>query len=623
MNKTIAFTLALAAISHIGMAANVVVENDSTYVESSLTAATISYHRVIYIPDRKREDVISWTSTLDKTEKLKSFSATFTDADGKVIKKLKKGELQMTELSHGLGDDNDTYYMNYTPASYPIKVTYDWTIENHNGVIAFPMLCPINGYDEEVRHATYTIKCMGDARCRYKAVNCEDLLSASNTSSQGQLTIQQQPDGTIKAIFNHLPAIKQESYSLPFLQRVPRIYFVPKHFSYYGTQGKLDTWQNFGLWQYDLLKGRDELPANTKAKVHELTDKQSSTKEKIAKLYQYLYDNTRYVSIQLGIGGYQPATASDVAVHGFGDCKGLSNYMVALLKEAGIPAFYAAISTEQADLLDNFPNLNQLNHVIAGVPMEKDTLWLECTNARYPLGYIHEDIAGHEALLITPEGGKIVRLPQYAATANTQKSKITINMPENGQADINISMEAANRQYEGLLPLLSMGAADQQKHLLASIHLPSAQVNTFKLEEEKGKPIVRTTLSATSKYANITGKRLFIKVNPLKADYSNIRKDESRQSDIYINLGYHDEEYILISIPDGYQVESMPENQEISNKFATLKTTFSRDGSSIHALYEITMKQGAYPFQDYDDFVKTKNAIAQACRQQIVIVKSE
>lgn len=601
--------------SSASWAAHVVVLDDSTYVDASRAEVTISYRRTLQILDRKGKDAAQWMCMLDKWHKLRNFSATFADAAGKVVKKLKKGDLQMTELSGSLADDSYTYYATYTPATYPYTVTYEWTVDGHDGEIAYPAFCPMRGYDEQVVHASYTIQCAPDNPCRYKALQCDTL-------PQSRFSLTKTGEGMVKAVFNHLSAVQQESYPLPLDKQLPMVIFAPTQFSYLGTQGNLSTWRDFGVWQYGLLEGRNDLPVHIKQKVHELTDNLPTKREKIARLYQYLYDNTRYVSIQLGIGGYQPAKASEVAINGFGDCKGLSAYMIALLHEVSIPATYVAISTSHADLLEDFPNLNQLNHAIVAVPMEQDTLWLECTNARIPVGYVHEDIAGHEAILITPEGGKLVRLPQYTAADNLQESQLKLTVSEGGAVGMNCQIKRTNRQYEDALPLLTMAADERQKVMLASMFFPSAQVNKLQMEEEKGKAVINISMDAnSSRYANVSGKRIFLKMNPLKAGSGNVASQDSRQSSFFLDAAYCDEENIEIALPEGYQVESMPATQEVNNQFASFKATFQKEGNVVRAHYRLVMNAGVYAPNLFAEFVKTRKAIATAYRQQLVLVK--
>lgn len=184
----------------------------------------------------------------------------------------------------------------------------------------------------------------------------------------------------------------------------------------------------YGEWQYKLLDGRDELTEPFRNKLHGLTAHCSTDREKVKAIYDYLAKTTRYVSIQLGIGGLQPIAASDVCRTGFGDCKGLSNYTRAMLKEIGIPSTYTVISTTNERLLPDFSSANQMNHVILQVPLPKDTLWLECTDPSLPFGYIHQGIAGHDALLIEPAGGSIHRLPTYPDSLNTQHIIATITL---------------------------------------------------------------------------------------------------------------------------------------------------------------------------------------------------
>ena len=161
--------------------------------------------------------------------------------------------------------------------------------------------------------------------------------------------------------------------------------------------------------------------------------------EKIAAIYQYLASTTRYVSIQLGIGGLQPIAAADVNRTGFGDCKGLSNYMRAMLTELGIPSVYTVISTTNRRLLADFASANQNNHVILQVPLPNDTLWLECTNPTLPLGYVHHSIAGHDALLVGPNGGILCQLPTYADSLNTQVNNTLVTCQPDGSAKVELN----------------------------------------------------------------------------------------------------------------------------------------------------------------------------------------
>lgn len=85
--------------------------------------------------------------------------------------------------------------------------------------------------------------------------------------------------------------------------------------------------------------------------------------------------------------------------------------------------------------------------------------------------------------------------------------------------------------------------------------------------------------------------------------------------------GYTDDEDIVISLPEGYQVETMPAGKELNTRFATFKVAYQKEEKSLHVLYHLVMHAGTYTHDDFAEFVKVKNSIATAYRQQIVLVK--
>ncbi len=197
-------------------------------------------------------------------------------------------------------------------------------------------------------------------------------------------------------------------YGPALAEMVPVVYTAPTDFEIEGYKGNMNTWTEFGQWINQLNKGKTTLPDATVAKLKALVADAPDDLTKIQKLYNYLQSNTRYVSIQLGIGGWQPFEAGFVDKNGYGDCKALSNYMHSMLSSVGIKSYYTLIKAGrgEADMRVDFPS-NQFNHAVICVPMAKDTVWLECTSQTESWGYAGTFTGGRHALMITPEGGKI------------------------------------------------------------------------------------------------------------------------------------------------------------------------------------------------------------------------
>ena len=404
-----------------------------------------------------------------------------------------------------------------------------------------------------------------------------------------------------------MPMLRYEPYGRPFRERMPMICFAPTDFVYYGTKGSLATWNDYGQWEYSLINGLDALPENVCQELHQLTDTMKTDREKVEALYKRLEKTTRYVAILLGIGGQKPAPAASVCKSGYGDCKGLSNYMRAMLKEVGIDSHYTTISTTNRRLLKDFPSVGQMNHVILQVPLPDDTLWLECTNPRLPLGYVHEDIAGHDAIEISAKGGRLVKLPCYTDSANLLRTAISISLNRDGAADLTVSQEAYNHQYENRIALLKMDEKERQRVLQQIVHVPQAEISKMDVAEDKTK----ITLDAEVKslrYATRTGQRLFVPINPVHRGHTVPSITSERQEDIWIERGYLDENDITIDIPEGSEIEARPKDIQIEQPFGSFSSSILSDGKKVRIKNRLLMKSGTFDkslYPQLSDFIRT------------------
>ena len=586
-----------------------IVEESTTQVDCySSTNAVVHYKEVTTILNEHGADLANFVCWCSKHDKLNNFKGVATDATGRILRKFKEGELKQTEYSQYLAIDDYKMFLEYTPPVYPITITYEWTMESHDNLIEFPRFCPQSDYDVSVRKATYRLTAPKEMTIRHALLNID---KTPTMSADGR---------TLTLELENLPALKYEPYSRPLRERIPMAYFAPEDFTYYGKKGCFKSWQDYGKWEYSLINGRETLPEDIKQEIHQMTDHLTTDREKVEALYKHLEKTTRYVAVLLGIGGLQPAPAASVCKSGFGDCKGLSNYMRAMLKEVGIASNYTTISTTNRRLLKDFASVGQMNHVILQVPLKGDTLWLECTNPQLPLGFVHEDIAGHDAIEVSEAGGRLVTLPVYPDTTNLMRSTIHIEVEDKGAANVTLQQETHNGQYENRIALLHMDEKERQKVLQRIVRVPQAEIGKIDIREE-GAAITLDAEVKSQKYASVTGQRLFVPVCPIHRGYSAPNAIADRKENVWVEEGYVDEDDITIAIPEGYEVEAMPKSFEIDKPFGTFSFMVVPGENSIMVTNRLVMKSGQYDKSQYPDLIDFIKTISNAYGQKVVLKK--
>jgi hypothetical protein len=235
-----------------------------------------------------------------------------------------------------------------------------------------------------------------------------------------------------------------------------------------------------GEWINQLNAGRDALSVNTINKIKDLVKDEQDDLGKARKIYEYLQNNTRYVSIQLGIGGLQPFEASKVEKNGYGDCKALTNYTKSMLKAVGIESYYTLVNAGQnaSAIVTDFPSL-QFNHAFLCLPINQDTVWLECTDQQIPFGYLGYFTNDRHVLVINEKGGNLVKTPATTPFQNVQSSKITVNLHSNGNATADIFTTYKGEQYNNTFSQLRRTPEEQKKWLYKRIDIPSYEIGDF------------------------------------------------------------------------------------------------------------------------------------------------
>jgi hypothetical protein len=486
-----------------------------------------------------------------------------------------------------------------------------------NNTMFFPYWMPQNSSMFSVENSDITIIAPTNYEVRYKAFNYNQAPVQTVNGNNKTLTWQ----------LKNVQAFKQEKYMPRWNEVVTSVMFAPSDFEVQNYKGNLQSWKDFGLFSTALKQGRDELPENVKKTVLELTNNLANTFQKVDALYQYMQKNTRYISIQLGVGGWQPFDATYVGTKGYGDCKALSNYMYSLLKQANIPSIYTKVKAgdDAQDITVDFP-ASQFNHIILCVPNNKDTIWLECTSQTLPTGYLSEFTANRHVLLVDGENSKIVQTPKYSALQNKQIRNINATLKDDATLGVIVETQYQCIKQDDLHGMINNLPKEKIKEKLSkNLDFATYQINSFSYQEKKMRyPSIEEKLDINvSNYATVTGKRLFILPNVMTRSEKVFLQESERKFDIVFEDEFTEIDTVEITIPTGYDLEMPIKEMNETSSYASYKSNVSIKGNKIIYIRTFIQQSGRFPATEFNTIAAFYNKIFKADTNKMVFVKKE
>lgn len=538
------------------------------------------------------------------------------NASGEEIKKLKKSDIEdFSAVSQGsFYADDRVKYADLSVNQYPYTVEFEYEV-SIDGLLFYPTWQPQNEEFIAVQKARFEIVTDGTILPRYLEQNIQPV---SIINKDGKKVYQWK--------IHDLPSYDREPYGPLLNESVPTVWTAPGEFEMDGYQGNMSTWKGLGLWQNKLLSGRDDLSEEAKHRIKELVADKPDDTEKVKTIYDYLQSKTRYVSIQLGIGGWQPFASSFVDENGYGDCKALSFYTKSMLDAVGVKSYYTLVKAgRNENIIKDFPS-RQFNHVILCVPQESDTIWLECTSQQNPFGYTGSFTGDRDVLLITEEGGKIAHTPVYTQQDNQQVRSADIYLDKNGDASAMITTLFKGLEYENddLRFYLSESHTEQLKWLYNKIDISTFKINGFEFQQVKASiPEVTEKLDLNlPKFASVSGKRIFLSPNLMNKRHSVSQKLRNRKTEVIIRKAWVHSDTIRYHIPEGYHPEYVPEEINFHSMFGDYQAKVTVEEGVLTYIRTMKMNKGRNPAESYEELVKFLTNIMTADKSKIVLVSS-
>ncbi|WP_439695350.1 DUF3857 domain-containing protein [Mucilaginibacter sp. AW1-7] len=594
--------------------ANAVVRYSSDEViVKSLGHMVKKHHSIIAVLNEKGDDNAALVLGYDKKfTSIDDVQMMVYNAAGVQVKKYRKSDFYDHAAVDGISivTDDRVLIKEHAIASYPatIEITYEKDMNSYLDLNEWN----IEGSERSVQFAEYKISVNPALGFRYM-------------NKHTQIVPEKSKDGELDKYTWHvtnLKAIKPEDEALSWLV-LPKILFATNAFQFAGLPGDISSWESYGKWQLALNADVCTLSPERADAIKKMTADIKTDKEKVKFLYEYMQQNMRYVSIQLGIGGLKPFPATFVDQKKYGDCKALSNYMYALLKAVNIPSYYTIINagTNEEPAEPSFPS-DPFNHVILCVPLKSDTTWLECTSMTQPFGKLGTFTENRNALIITETGGKLVCTPKSKDTDNQFNSEAHLVLDADGGAKAQIKILSTGDYRDGYIGLSSLKTDEQKQRMIRRLNMKQPSVFEFKPSVDKdGVKEINIELEYDKFVDMASGDKQFYRPRVFDLWQLTVPVVDKRKYDYYFDNPMLKTCVTTIDLPSGFEVETLPASQSLKFSYGTYDVKYTYDAAKNQVVnttkFDLT-KQGI-PASKYNEMQAYFDAIAKAQNKKLVI----
>jgi hypothetical protein len=610
--------LASKIVDSLTTNANAVVRlNQLDITISSQRNMSVNIKRIVTVLNKNGLGAINAVSGYDKTSSINTIEAVIYDAFGNEIKKIKRKDFKDQSAVDGISlfSDDRVVFLDYTPITYPFTLEFTCDSETSN-TAAIPKWLPIANYFTSVEKSILNVYYPSNLGFKKKEFNFLNFQIKKTVDTSSQLSY---------AVEN-IVALKPEDMS-PYFQNIyPKVIMGLELFNLEGVDGTAKNWKEYGQWFSEkILLGTDNLPEETISKIKNLIGSETDPIKKAKIVYNYVQNKSRYISVQVGIGGFKPMLANDVDRLSYGDCKALTNYTRALLSAVDVPSYYTELygDSDKTDIESDFSSL-QGNHVILAVPNKGDYIFLECTSQDNPFGYQANFTDDRNVVVIRPEGGEIVRTKNYEAKDNTQISKGNYSISEIGDFNGNLSIVSEGTQYGKKYYLEKLPPTENEAHYKSywdNINNLKINKTSFSNDKEKIVFIENVQINAEN-YGAISGNKILFIVNAYNQYSGNLKKIRNRHNPFEIQRGFLDTDETNIVLPNGFIIEALPDNVELTTKYGIYKTEIiKKDGANLIYKRSFLLKKGLYPKEEYEEFRLFIEKIKRNDNSKIVITK--
>jgi len=439
-------------------------------------------------------------------------------------------------------------------------------------------------------------------------------------------------DNTSKGVTNHefvlkeLPAYKSEYRRIGRAYTDPHVIVQLRSFDYKGESFRaFENVDDIYKWNNRLYKMAGNDKAALKSLLDEIVKGKTTDTDKIKAIYYWVQDHIRYIAYEDGLSGYIPASAQDVMVKKYGDCKGMANILTELLQMAGFDARFTWIGTRHLPYPQSLPALCVNNHAICTLIYGGKTYFLDGTEKFVPFGENAFRIQGKEVLIANGDKSEIKTVPVTTAAENRLYTKAELALAgEKLTGKVKVELTGNQRtsfhqEYQEL-PASSTKEFLNDYLEFGNNNMIATNVKTSDLKNREIPVSIEGEVDLSNTVSTISGDK-YVSIDFFPKSLERFIPDEKRVEGYDLDIIVKFEDEIALTLPAGFQFTDKPDNLEVSGAGYAFKGSYVVEGNRLILKKELTISNSMIRKKEFADWRKFIESIREFNRYLVTISK--
>jgi Domain of Unknown Function with PDB structure (DUF3857)/Transglutaminase-like superfamily len=316
----------------------------------------------------------------------------------------------------------------------------------------------------------------------------------------------------------------------------------------------------------------------------------------------------------------------DIVKRGYGDSEDITAFFVGMARAAGFDAqLLLASNRRNAFFSSKLLSLENLGGRVALVKLNGKELYLQPGIRFCPFGMMRWTNTSTDALMFDKKGGTFVTVPPLTSQQSLTHRVATMELTDEGSLKGELLVEFKGQEaLEHRLDALNSDEAGRKKDLEDEVKswLPGgARVKMLSVQgwETPEEPLVAKLNVEIGGYASSVGKRLLLPSLLFQSEQKDAFKHADRKYPVYFLYAFTERDRVVVKLPAGYTLESVPSKQNIGIGYASYQSVSASDSKQLVSERLLQFNAIFVPLSKYAELKDFMSKLQAGDEQQVVL----